>query len=248
MKAMILAAGIGSRLRPLTDSIPKALVTAGGRTMLEHVLHRLDRAGVTGVVLNLHHLPEAVQNFLKANGNFGLRMEFSLEHELLDTGGGLKKAGWFFDDDEPFFLHNVDVYADFDLESMYREHVATGAMATLAVRKRESSRQLLFSAEGRLCGRESISEGALEWASGPVFPVQRLAFDGIHVVSPAIFPRMCEGGSFSIFRTYLRLSGEGERIHAFRTDGSYWKDVGRPSSLEELRRDLERPPGSPPPA
>ncbi len=207
--------------------------------MLEYVLLRLKQAGVTGVALNLHHLPEAIQAFLEAHGNFGLEVVFSLEPELLDTGGGLKKAAWFFDDDEPFFLHNVDVYSEIDLTSMYRAHLASGAMATLAVRKRASGRLLLFSAEGRLCGRESISEGTLEWAAGPVSPVDRLAFDGIHVVSPAVLARMSESGSFPIFRTYLRLSGEGESICAFRTDDSYWKDIGRPFSLDELRKDLQ---------
>lgn len=238
MKAMILAAGIGSRLRPLTDSVPKALVEAGGLTMLEHVLRRLIQAGVAEVVLNLHHLPEAIEAFLKKNDNFGLRMEFSHEPELLDTGGGLKQAARFFDDGRPFFVHNVDVYTELDLTAIYRAHLASGALATLAVHKRQSDRLLLFTEEGHLCGREVVSASHVEWARSPVPLVERLGFDGVHVVSPDLLCRMTEAGAFPIVQPYLRLAGEGERIQAFRTDGRYWKDIGRLSSLEELRQDL----------
>ena len=239
MKAMILAAGVGSRLRPLTDSVPKALVEVGGKTMLEHVMQRLKQAGVTEILVNLHHLPHAIMQFLGTRGVPGLRLEFSLEPEILDTGGGLKKAAWFFGDGKPFFLHNVDVYSDLDLPGMYRAHDSGKHLATLSVRKRASDRILLFSPEGLLCGREVVSEGRREWAATPVADAERLAFDGVHVISPALLPMLREEGAFPIMSAYLRLAGQGEKIAAFRSDTSYWKDIGRPDSLQELRRDLD---------
>ena len=238
MKAMILAAGVGSRLRPLTDTLPKALMEAGGKTMLEHVMQRLKQAGVTEILVNLHHLPDAIVNFLNTRGDLGLRLEFSLEPEILDTGGGLKKAAWFFGDGKPFFLHNVDVYSDLDLPGMYRAHDSGNRLATLSVRKRASDRILLFTPEGLLCGREVVSEGRREWAATPVPHAERLAFDGVHVISPALLPMLSEQGAFPILRAYLRLAGQGEIIAAFRSDKSYWKDIGRLDSLQELQRDL----------
>ena len=245
MKAMILAAGVGSRLRPLTDEIPKALLDVGGAPMIERVIRRLKAAGVTEVVVNLFHLGDRIVEFLASQGDFGLRIEFTREAELLDTGGGLKNAAWFFDDGRPFFLHNVDVLSDIDLEGLLRFHQQVGALATLAVQSRPSTRQLLFDRDGRLCGRES-PEG-VEWAKGPRNDVERLAFTGIHVIDPAIFPRMTETGVFPITRTYLRLAGEGERIAAYRADGRYWQDIGSPEKLEAARKRAAGPPTSRPP-
>ncbi len=234
MKAMVLAAGVGRRLRPLTDTIPKALLDVGGAPMIEGVIRRLKAAGVTQLVVNLFHLGDRIVEFLAAKGDFGLRIDFTREAELLDTGGGLKNAAWFFDDGQPFFLHNVDILSDFDLEGLLRFHRTVGALATLAVQSRPGPRQLLFDREGRLCGRES-PEG-LEWATGPLSDVERLAFTGIHVIDPAIFHRMTETGVFPITRTYLRLAEEGERIVAYRADGKYWQDIGSPEKLEAARK------------
>ena len=234
MKAMILAAGVGSRLRPLTDSTPKALLDVGGVPMVERVIRRLTLAGVTELVVSLFHLGDRIVEFLASKGNFGLRIEFTREVELLDTGGGLKNAAWFFDDGRPFFLHNVDVLSDIDLDGLLRLHRQVGALATLAVQRRPGSRQLLFDRSGRLCGRES-SEG-VEWATGPVNDVERLAFTGIHVIDPRILPKMTETGAFPITRTYLRLAGDGGRIVAHRADGRYWQDIGSPDKLEAARK------------
>ena len=234
MKAMILAAGVGSRLRPLTDLSPKALLEVGGAPMIEQVVRRLKAAGVTDLVVNLFHLADQIVEFLAARDNFGLHIAFTREAGLLDTGGGLKNAAWFFDDGRPFFLHNVDVLSDIDLGELLRFHHTVGALATLAVQNRPSARQLVFDREGRLCGR--VSPAGVEWAMGPRSAVERLAFTGIHVIDPAIFPRMTETGAFPITRTYLRLAGEGERIVAHRADGRYWQDIGSPEKLEEARR------------
>src|SRR6202165_471589 len=160
MKAMILAAGLGTRLRPLTDNRPKALVEVAGRTLLEITLSRLRTFGINEVIINVHHFAAAVVDYLKTNSNFGMRVEISREEVLLDTGGGLKKAAWFFLEDsnrldEPFILHNVDVISTIDLVKMVEAHEANDALATLAVQKRESGRQLLFDEHLQLCGRRA---------------------------------------------------------------------------------------------
>src|ERR1039457_5381567 len=146
MKAMILAAGLGTRLRPLTDDLPKALVTVAGRTLLEIALFRLRSFGVTDVIVNAHHHAQMIVDYLKAHDNYGMRIEVSLEENLLDTGAGLKRAAPFFSDSrgEPFFLHNVDVLSSIDLGQMLRFHSEQRALATLAVQQRQTSRYLLF--------------------------------------------------------------------------------------------------------
>jgi NDP-sugar pyrophosphorylase family protein len=237
MKAMVLAAGLGTRLRPLTDELPKALVKVCGQTQLEIVLARLRSFGVREVIVNVHHFAEMVEEYLAANSNFGMRIELSREQELLDTGGGLKKAAWFFDDGEPFLLHNVDVLSTIDLGRMTQAHTEQGALATLAVEQRESSRALLFDADGRLCGRRAGRGAAPQWAR-ETSVAQELAFAGIHVISPKIFERMSEEGAFSIIDAYLRLAAEGEKIAAYRVDGCAWRDLGRPESLKAAELDL----------
>jgi NDP-sugar pyrophosphorylase family protein len=252
MKAMILAAGLGTRLRPLTDERPKALVEIGGRTLLEITLRRLRGFGICEVMVNVHHFAEMVVEYLRAHDNFGMRVEISREEELLDTGGGLKKAAGFFLRDagvEPFVLHNVDVLSSIDLAEMERFHGANKALATLAVMKRESSRQLLFDGQGRLCGRRSRGEAAeMVRAQGvgygpgdgpPVADAER-AFCGVHVISPGIFARMDEAAAFPIIPTYLRLAGEGEKIAAFPADAYYWRDLGTEESLRLAAEDVAR--------
>lgn len=236
MKAMVLAAGVGSRLRPLTGGCPKALIEVRGTPMLEIVIRRLIEAGVDGIVVNAFHLADKIEEFVKARGSFGIRVELSRETELLDTGGGLKKAAWFFDDGRPFFLHNADVFSEVDLGAMYRFHVEKAALATLAVRARKSGRGFLFDEAGRLCGWCSDPDDRTLWSRGPVAGAQRLAFDGIHVLSPGVFEKMNETGVFPINQAYLRLAGGGENILSFRTDAYFWRDIGRLEDLQELQR------------
>jgi len=242
MKAMILAAGLGTRLRPLTDDRPKALVTVAGRTLLEIVLSRLRSFGVREVIVNVHHHAGMIVDYLKANSNFGLRIEVSREESLLDTGGGLKHASWFFlengeDAADPFLLHNVDIVSTIDLALMAKFHAEQNALATLAVQERETSRYLLFDDRGHLCGRRAGPEAEPELIC-PTKNLQALAFSGIHVVSPRIFAKMREEGAFSIVASYLRLAAQGENILAFRADGVYWRDLGRPEILIDAERDL----------
>jgi NDP-sugar pyrophosphorylase family protein len=242
MKAMILAAGLGTRLRPLTDNKPKALVELGGRTLLEITLERLRSFGVSEVIVNVHHFADLVVEYLRANANFGLRVEVSREDLLLDTGGGLKRAAWFFlegQSDEPFLLHNVDIVSAINLEEMAEAHKNSAALATLAVQERSSSRQLLFDRQGRLCGRRAGREAADEIARSAENP-EPLAFAGIHVISPRLLKELTEDGVFSIIGTYLRLAREGEAIRAFRADQYYWRDLGKPEDLRQAEQDLKQ--------
>lgn len=239
MKAMVLAAGKGVRLKPLTDQVPKALIEVGGVPLLELVIRRLIQAGVGELVVNVFHLADQVERFLRQKCYFGIRIEVSREEVLLETGGGLQKAAAFFDDGKPFFLHNVDIVTDLDLGRLYRVHAESPALATLAVRRRASSRLLLFDASGALRGRRAGEGGRTPWRRGPVPKASALAFDGIHVVSPGIFAKLSETGVFSITDAYLRLAGQGERIQAFRADEYFWEDIGSLDKLERARRRVQ---------
>ena len=243
MKAMILAAGLGTRLRPLTSDRPKALVEIGGRSLLEITLSRLRTFGVGEVIVNVHHFADVVVDYLKANNNFGIRIEVSREEALLDTGGGLKKAAWFFLEDssgldEPFVLHNVDVISTFDLEPMRQSHIERGALATLAVQERETSRYLLFDEQHYLCGRRTGGDQAAKLVR-PAQEVEALAFSGFHIISPRIFSLLTEEGAFSIIDSYLRLAAQGEKILAFRADKYYWRDLGRPENVAQAEQDFK---------
>jgi NDP-sugar pyrophosphorylase family protein len=244
MKAMILAAGLGTRLRPLTDDRPKALVEVAGRTLLEITLSRLRGLGIRDVIVNVHHFAELVVEYLKRHDNFGMRIEISREEVLLDTGGGLQKAAWFFleksgDRDEPFLLHNVDVISTIDVPRMMQFHQENRALATLALQDRETSRRLLFDEKNLLCGRRAGREQAPEIVRASK-ETRALAFSGLHVISPRLLSMMTEQGVFSIITSYLRLAGQGERILGFRADEYYWRDLGKPENVAQAARDVEQ--------
>ncbi len=243
MKAMILAAGLGTRLRPLTDDRPKALVQVAGHALLEHTLLRLRSFGINDVILNTHHFADQVVEFLCAHSNFGMRIEISREEELLDTGGGLKKAAAFFlkgsDPDEPFIVHNVDVLSSIDLARMVQFHREHTALATLAVQNRPTARYLLFDRNGLLSGRRAGLNVEPEWAR-PKEDAQALAFCGIHVLSPRILSMMEVEDAFSIIGTYFRLAGLEKKIVAFPADDAYWRDLGRPESIAQAAHDIAK--------
>ena len=244
MKAMILAAGLGTRLRPLTDSRPKALVEIAGRTLLEITLSHLRAVGVREVIINVHHFADMILEYLKTNDNFGMRIEVSREEVLLDTGGGLKKAAYFFLEDsnrfeKPFILHNVDVISAIDLRRIVQFHTENQALATLAVQDRETSRYLLFDEQLQLCGRRSGRDQKTEFVRSSQ-QVRALAFSGIHVISPRLFAMMTEEGVFSIITSYLHLAARGEKILAFRADEYYWRDLGEPDNVMQAAQDLKQ--------
>ena len=246
MRAMILAAGLGTRLRPLTNDRPKALVEVGGRTLLEIALRRLASFGIREVIVNVHHFADMVVEYLGNNDNFGLRVEISREEVLLDTGGGLKKAAWFFlqasgsgqagEDCEHFILHNVDVISTIDLGKMVQFHRQTKALATLAVQQRETSRYLLFDDQRRLCGRRKGSESPE--IVGGVEPMHQWAFSGVHAISVRLLPMLTEDGVFSLISSYLRLAGQGENLLAFGADSYYWRDLGKPENVKQASADV----------
>jgi NDP-sugar pyrophosphorylase family protein len=180
---------------------------------------------VRDVIVNVHHFADMVIDYLKANDNFGLHIEISREDVLLDTGGGLKKAGWFFEGEEPFIVHNVDVISTIDLARLVRFHQDHRALATLAVQDRRTSRPLLFDGQSHLCGRAD--------AGG-------LAFCGIHVVSPRLFGLLEEDGVFSIITSYLNLAKRGEPILGFRADEYRWRDLGKPEDLLKAAEEFDR--------
>ncbi len=239
MRAMILAAGLGTRLRPLTNDRPKALVEVAGRTLLEITLSRLRAAGISDVIVNVHHFADKVIAYLDSHDSFGMNIEISREEMLLDTGGGLKKAAHFFQGhSEPFLLHNVDVLSTIDLGCMVRFHDRHGALATLAVQDRKTSRYLLFDESSQLCGRRAGLDGEPEMAC-PAAQVDALAFAGIHVISPRLFDLISEDGAFPIVPCYLRMAKQGEKILGFRADQYYWRDLGKPENVKQAEQDLQ---------
>jgi NDP-sugar pyrophosphorylase family protein len=219
-------------------------VELSGRTLLEVTLSRLRTFGITEVIVNVHHFADMVIDYLKSNKDFGLRIEISREDVLLDTGGGLKRAAWFFLEDssrldEPFLLHNVDVISNIDLRRMLQFHTESQALATLAVQSRETSRYLLFDNHDQLCGRRAgpDQEPEIVRPSAHLYP---LAFSGIHTISPRVLPLLTEEGVFSIIPSYLRLAAQGEKILAFRADQYYWRDLGRPADLAQAAHELQQ--------
>ena len=236
MKAMVLAAGIGTRLRPLTDDRPKALVEVAGRTMLDLTLARLRSFGIEEAIVNVFHFADMIVDYLDAHENFGMRIEISREETLLDTGGGLKQAAWFFEENsaekhEPFLLHNVDILSSFDLVRMVEFHREHQPLATLATQQRKTSRPLLFNQQLQLCGRANADQA-------PAAHEMALAFGGIHVLSPRIFDLLDKDEAFSIITTYLRVAAAGEAVLAYREDAAYWRDLGKPENVQQAAEDM----------
>lgn len=238
-RAMIFAAGIGSRLRPITDTMPKALVPVGGVPMLQRTLLRLKEAGFDDVTINIHHFGQLIIDFLQQNDNFGMDIHISDERdELLDTGGGIMKARPFLEGDAPFLVHNVDILSNIDLRQVYDSHVQSGADATLLVSDRTTNRKLLFDKEMRLHGwknhttGEVLPEGFTE--DGQLH--RELAFEGIHVISPTLFQYMGEGtpwkGKFSIIPFYLSVCQQ-LHLRGYELKDITWFDIGKPETLEK---------------
>lgn len=239
MKAMIFAAGMGTRLKPLTDNLPKALIPVKGKPMLEHIILKLKNAGFTEQVINIHHEGQQIIDFLKANHNFGVDIDISDERDyLLDTGGGIKQAARFFHD-EPFLVHNVDILSNVDLNLLYNKHLETNPTATLLVSKRKTSRYLLFNKENRLCGWRNHETGEVKSFYPDFDPTQynEYAFGGIHVLSPSIFEWMEEWtGKFPIINFYLSVCAK-TNIQAYEAENLRLLDIGKPESLKKAEEE-----------
>ncbi len=240
MDAVLFAAGLGTRLRPLTDLVPKALIGVGDVPMLERVALRVIAAGADRLIINVHHRALEIEGFVHEKHGFGVPVVFSREtREPLETGGGLLAAAGLLRRDRPILLHNTDVLTDFSLAAMLEAHAAAGALATLAVQRRRASRYLLFDQEG-LLGRRDTRTGEEQQARAAVSEAVEVGFSGVHVIEPALLDRIEERGVFSIFTTYLRLAAAGERIAAHDIGGAQWMDIGTPERLAAAAR-LIRP-------
>ena len=228
MEGFILAAGLGTRLRPLTNDRPKALVEINGVTLLEHTIHRLEEAGIRHIVVNVHHFTDKVIDFIHIHP-WQARIDISDEHDLLlDTGGGLKHAAPLFSGRENILIHNVDILSDLDLQEVERHHRSEGNLTTLCVSQRTTKRLLAFSPEGLLLERADTSH--------PSPLTSHLAFSGISVVSPALFALLPEADHpYSVIDEYIRLAHEGHRIGSYRHAADSWLDVGKPETLQQAQ-------------
>lgn len=243
MKAMLFAAGLGTRLKPLTDTMPKALVPVGGTPMLEHVILKLKGAGCHELVINIHHFGEQIISFLQARQNFGLTLHISDERGLLlDTGGGIQKAAPFLAGDEPFLVHNVDILSDVDLRALYDHHLHSRNEATLLASRRQTSRYLLFDHGQRLCGWMNKDTGQTK-PEGFVYDATRYeayAFSGIHVISPILLQRMeADGwsGKFSIMDFYLNTCRKA-LLGGYLQENLRLMDIGKPETLRQAEAFL----------
>lgn len=238
MKAMILAAGKGTRLLPLTESKPKALIEVQGVSLLEHTILYLKHHGFDEIIINIHHHAAQIIDFIREKKSFGIRIEFSNEsEELLNTGGGLYKARWFFDDQKPFLLTSSDVITDLDLNELYLFHKKTGPLVSLAVKHRKSSRDFLFDQNYRLCGWHNNSTDETLMVREVPNQIQ-IAFSTIHIINPEIFELIDERGCFSIIDVYLRLALK-YNIMGFAHDQSAWYECGRIDNLNKLNKTPE---------
>ncbi|HEY9123957.1 MAG TPA: nucleotidyltransferase family protein [Bacteroidales bacterium] len=238
MKAMIFAAGLGTRLRPLTDNKPKALVEINGKTLLEITIQKLKAAGFNSIVVNVHHFSGLVIDFLKKNDNFGLDIEISDETDLLlDTGGGLKKAAPLLGTQEPVLIHNVDIVSNIDIGELYTQHCQSSALATLATMERDSSRQLLVNSKGILCGWQNKSTGEKKISQPSETDLTPISYCGIAVLNPQFLTLIEENGVFSIIDVYLRLAKNFD-IQTANQENINWSDVGTVESLKRLRRNV----------
>ena len=238
MKAMILAAGLGTRLKPLTDNKPKALVEIKNTPLLQIVLTKLKDYGFDEVIINVHHFADKIIDYLESKNNFGIHIQISDERDLLlDTGGGLKKASWFFNDGKPFLVYNVDVLSDIDLHKLYRTHLLTNSFVTLAVRNRESQRYFLFNKENILCGWKNIKTGETKITRQSESQLKPLANSGIQIIDPRIFNLMPDEKVFSIIDLYLKLAPY-YKISTFIHDENYWLDLGKKENLTEAEKLL----------
>lgn len=232
MKAMLFAAGLGTRLKPFTDHHPKALAEVNGKTLLEINILYLQSFGIEEVVVNVHHFAGQIKTVIAENDGFGSKVLISDESdEVLETGGGLKKAIPFFQDEEAILVMNVDVLSNIDLSKLIAAHHSKNAFATLAVMQRNSSRQLLFNESMQLCGWENTGTGQKRIAREEE-PLTRLAFSGIQVISAKLLKSISQEGKFSLIDVYLHAA-KTENIQGYDHTGDVFLDVGKPESLEQ---------------
>lgn len=239
MKALILAAGLGTRLHPITQTTPKALAKINDLTLLEILITRLKKFGIEDVIVNIHHFANQIIEFIDKNNQFGINIQLSDERaELLDTGGGIKNAQWFLNDGNPFLVQNVDVISSINLDDFLNFHNKSGSLASLAVRDRSTSRYFLFDENDVLSGWKNISTGQ-EIITNPSPVLHPFAFSGIHIIGPEIFNLVNKTGKFSIVDEYLRLS-KNNKISAYKHDHTHWMDLGKVENLKQAEDIIDQ--------
>lgn len=256
MKAMVFAAGLGTRLKPFTDRHPKALAEVCGYPMLGLVIGRLKKYGVDEVVVNVHHFADQIIDYIHDNDDFGITIHISDERSrLLDTGGGILAARRWFDDDEPFIIHNADILTDFDLYAMMDRMMSTDALALLMVASRRTARYLMFEPSFlQMKGWINIDSGLVRPAGLSIDGLTRLAFGGVHIISPRIFSSLAdyakrlEGNNpdydgtarFSIMDFYIDHCADLPIYGYSPTSGYVWHDIGKPDALTLAEKDFDR--------
>jgi len=234
LKALIFAAGLGTRLKEHTSDKPKALVQLAGKPLLQHAIEKLISHQITDITINVFHFADQVISFLENQSFPGITIHISDEREeLLDTGGGLKKAETFLTGSEPIMIYNVDVISNLDLNLLERHHLTSGSLTTLVVRKRETSRYLMFDQHLQLAGWKNFDNSETKICREDKFANSvPYAFSGIQIVQPEIFKLITETGKFPIMDLYLRLA-QTEAIHGFVDNSSIWMDLGKPDQLQK---------------
>ncbi len=233
MKAMILAAGLGTRLKPLTETKPKALAEVNGIPIIEFTIKKLIKCGFEKIIINVHHFPDQIINFLQERNYFGIEIKISDERDLLlDTGGGLKKASAYFDDGRPFLIHNADIFSEIDLKKFYEFHLKSDSEATLAVQKRESSRYFLFDEQNILCGWKNVKTGEEKITRPPEGNLSALAFSGVQILNPSVLNFMPDKQVFSLVDFYLSIASK-KRISYFDHSDSVFIDLGKKENLDK---------------
>lgn len=243
MKAMVFAAGLGTRLRPLTNDMPKALVPLHGVPMLERVIRNIISCGITDVVVNIHHFGNQIIEFLAKNNNFGINITISDERNLLlDTGGGILRAQSLLDGDEPFLVHNADIFTDINLNDIISHHINSDADVTLLVKQRATQRYLVFNPHWRMQGWTNIATGEVKPSTLTIDATHQLmAFGGIHVISPSIFPALKQFATepkFSIMPFYIANCSK-LNIQGYCPNGYNWFDIGKIETLHQAETFIE---------
>ncbi len=245
MKAMILAAGQGTRLKPLTETRPKALIEINGVSLLEIIIHRLAGAGMTDIVVNVHHFGRQVRDFLRQKGNFGLNINISDETGLLlDTGGALKMASGLFANEDHVLVHNVDIMSNFDIKEFITSHLQSGAAATLAVKDRQTTRNLLVDHDGRLCGWEYPEKNIRVMSRESLRGLSRVAFSGVYMLSAQLFQKFPTEEVFGFMPWILSICAD-EKIMTWNHQNAFWYEAGRLDSLKALEKRIFFDPSDP---
>lgn len=239
MKAMIFAAGLGTRLQPITNNCPKALIKLNGKPLIWYAVNKLIGCGVTQIVVNIHHFGEQIIDYFKENC-FNVPIFFSDERDfLLDTGGGLSKAREYLQDSSTIIAYNADIISAVDLKKVIEFHQQHQPLATLVVRHRETSRYLHFDDEMHLSGWKNIETGEEKISTQKFYTSNKFAFSGIQVLSPELFDLITETGKFSVVDLYLRLAKE-HAIKGFLDQSEYWLDLGKQGQIEAAEKLLSQ--------